>query len=50
MFDYNKGKSRECYHGKRMQKVFTVCWSLDNKYIFSGSEDTNLRVWKSISH
>lgn len=24
-------------------------WSLDNNYIFSGSEDTNIRVWKAVS-
>lgn len=33
-----------------MQKVFSVSWSVDNKYILSGSEDTNLRVWKAESH
>ena len=50
IFEVNKGKSRETYHGKRMQKVFSVAWSADNKYIFSGSEDTNIRVWKAESH
>lgn len=33
-----------------MQKVFAVSWSVDNRYILSGSEDTNLRVWKAESH
>jgi len=24
-----------------------VCWTNDNNYILSGSEDSNIRVWKS---
>lgn len=50
IFPYNQGKSREIYHGKRMQKVWSVLWTLDNNYVISGSEDTNIRVWKAISH
>ena len=49
IFNVDKGFSVETYHGKRMQKVFSVLWSLDNNYIFSGSEDTNIRVWKAVS-
>ncbi len=49
IFKSGEGKSREVYHGKRMQKVFSVMWSLDNNYIVSGSEDTNIRVWKAKS-
>lgn len=30
-----------------MQKVFSVLWTTDNKYILSGSEDTNVRLWKA---
>ena len=30
-----------------MQRVITVAWSLDDKYIISGSDEMNLRVWKS---
>ena len=30
-----------------MQKVFAVGWSLDNQYVFSGSEDMNIRMWKA---
>lgn len=47
IFDYDSGKSKEVYHGKRMQFVSSVLFSMDSKYIFSGSEDMNLRVWKS---
>jgi len=41
--------SREVYHTKRMQRVIAVQWSLDNKFILSGSEEMNLRVWKANS-
>jgi len=40
---------REVYHTKRMQRVITVQWSLDNKFIVSGSDEMNLRVWKANS-
>jgi len=30
-----------------MQRVFTVNYSGDSKYVISGSDDTNLRVWKA---
>lgn len=65
IFPVNTGKSREVYHGQRMQKskfiilfkdlikyfkflrIFAVCYSLDNEYVISGSEDMNIRLWKS---
>lgn len=50
IFDIKKGVSREVYHTKRMQKVFAVSWSQDNNYIFSGSEETNIRVWKAVAY
>lgn len=30
-----------------MQHVITVAWSLDDKYIISGSDEMNLRMWKA---
>jgi WD repeat and SOF domain-containing protein 1 len=30
-----------------MQRVRVVKWSLDNKYIISGSDEMNIRVWKA---
>ena len=30
-----------------MQKIHTLNYTADNKYIVSGSEDTNLRLWKA---
>lgn len=50
IFDVRDGKSKEAYHGKRMQKVFSVLWTSDDKYILSGSEDTNVRIWKSTKY
>ena len=47
LFNTNEGKSFEIYHSKRMQKIFSVLWSVDGKYIFSGSDETNIRAWKA---
>ncbi|KAI9114674.1 hypothetical protein K1719_014372 [Acacia pycnantha] len=41
------GHSREVYHTKRMQRVFCVKFSCDASYVISGSDDTNLRLWKA---
>lgn len=41
-----EGRSRDVYHTKRMQHVMTVKWTLDNKYLISGSDEMNLRLWK----
>ena len=47
MFPTRSGTARDIYHTKRMQRVFTVHYTLDHKYIVSGSDDTNLRLWKA---
>ncbi|XP_058810747.1 DDB1- and CUL4-associated factor 13 [Phymastichus coffea] len=47
LFEVNKGHSKEIYHTKRMQRLTCVAWSLDNKYIISGSDEMNIRVWKA---
>lgn len=47
IFDQEQKFSKEVYHTKRMQLVKCVRWSKDNKYILSGSDETNIRVWKS---
>ena len=47
MFAYNGGRSRDVYHTKRMQRVFSVAFSIDGSYVMSGSDDMNVRVWKA---
>lgn len=47
LFNVDEGKSYQIYHTKRMQKIFSVLWSMDSKYIFSGSDETNIRAWKA---
>ncbi|VDO21441.1 unnamed protein product [Brugia timori] len=37
----------EIYHTKRMQQVLSVLWSLDNKFVLSGSDEMNIRLWKA---
>lgn len=47
IYKYNAGHSREVYHTKRMQRVFCVRFSGDATYVFSGSDDMNVRLWKA---
>jgi len=30
-----------------MQRIFSVCFSGDAHYVISGSDDTNIRLWKA---
>ena len=30
-----------------MQRIFSVKFSMDNRYVLSGSDDTNIRLWKA---
>jgi WD repeat and SOF domain-containing protein 1 len=50
IFNNSEGYSRECYHDKRMQKVYSVMYSMDDKYVLSGSDDTNIRIWKAVAN
>jgi WD repeat and SOF domain-containing protein 1 len=43
------GTARDIYHTKRMQRVFCTVYTSDHKFIVSGSDDTNLRLWKARS-
>ncbi|GFS84587.1 DDB1- and CUL4-associated factor 13 [Nephila pilipes] len=47
IFPLHSGRSRDVYHTKRMQRLTSVLWSLDNKYILTGSDEMNIRVWKA---
>lgn len=35
------------YHTKRMQRVFVTKWTPDSKYLVSGSDDGNIRLWRA---
>ncbi|XP_066259161.1 DDB1- and CUL4-associated factor 13 [Euwallacea similis] len=47
IFPTDHGHSREIYHTKRMQRLTCVHWTLDNKFIISGSDEMNIRIWKA---
>ncbi|KAL2352668.1 WD40-repeat-containing domain protein [Cryomyces antarcticus] len=41
------GHSRDIYHTKRMQRVFSCAWTPDNNFVLSGSDDGNIRLWRA---
>jgi WD repeat and SOF domain-containing protein 1 len=47
IFPVRQGRSREVYHTRRMQRVFCANFTQDSRFVLSGSDDTNVRVWKS---
>lgn len=47
IFEAAKGHSREIYHTKRMQRLTSVLWSLDSKFVLSASDEMNIRIWKA---
>ncbi|ORZ33050.1 WD40-repeat-containing domain protein [Catenaria anguillulae PL171] len=47
VYDVRQGHSRDVYHTKRMQRLWCVRFSMDAKYVLSGSDDGNIRLWKS---
>ncbi|ODQ77919.1 hypothetical protein BABINDRAFT_40569 [Babjeviella inositovora NRRL Y-12698] len=47
IFKTRDGHSRDIYHTKRMQRVFCTKFSMDAKYILTGSDDGNVRLWRS---
>lgn len=30
-----------------MQRLTAVAWSMDDRYIYSGSDEMNIRIWKA---
>lgn len=47
IFARDQGHSRDMYHTKRMQRVFVTKWTPDSKYLISGSDDGNIRLWRA---
>ncbi|KAI9175997.1 Protein sof1 [Blastocladiella emersonii ATCC 22665] len=47
VYDAKSGHSRDVYHTKRMQRLWCVRFSMDAKYVLSGSDDGNIRLWKA---
>ena len=47
LWNRDRGHSRDVYHTKRMQRVFSCQYTPDNKYILSGSDDGNIRLWRA---
>ena len=41
------GHSRDIYHTKRMQRVFSCTFTPDSSYVLSGSDDGNIRLWRA---
>nr|CAG4650922.1 EOG090X04WU [Simocephalus serrulatus]SVE94196.1 EOG090X04WU [Simocephalus serrulatus] len=47
IYEANKSHSRDIYHTKRMQRLTTIAWSLDDRFVYSGSDEMNIRIWKA---
>lgn len=47
LYKTREGHLRDVYHTKRMQRVFSVCFTTDSRYVLSGSDDANIRVWRA---
>ena len=47
LWNRDRGHSRDIYHTKRMQRVFSVKYTPDSQYVLSGSDDGNVRIWRS---
>ncbi|KAI9856760.1 MAG: rRNA-processing protein sof1 [Trichoglossum hirsutum] len=42
-----EGHSRDIYHTKRMQRVFSAKFTPDATYLLTGSDDGNIRLWRT---
>ncbi|KAJ6020938.1 rRNA-processing protein sof1 [Penicillium herquei] len=47
LWSRSKGASLDIYFGKRQQRVFSSMFTPDNKYVLSGSDDGNIRLWRA---
>ncbi|KAL5478492.1 SOF1 [Sanghuangporus weigelae] len=41
------GRAPEVYHTKRMQRLTSTIYTADARFILSGSDDGNVRIWKA---
>ncbi|KAH7106811.1 WD40 repeat-like protein [Auriculariales sp. MPI-PUGE-AT-0066] len=49
MWKEGVGRGSEVYHSKRMQRVLCTLFTLDARFVLSGSDDGSVRVWKAKS-
>jgi DDB1- and CUL4-associated factor 13 len=47
LWNEGRGTGSEVYHTKRMQRVTSVVYTADAKFVASGSDDGNVRLWKA---
>lgn len=47
LWDRTGGHSRDIYHTKRMQRVFSAKFTPDSSFLLSGSDDGNIRLWRA---
>ncbi|KAL8951553.1 MAG: hypothetical protein Q9222_002491 [Ikaeria aurantiellina] len=47
LWDRASGHSKDIYHTKRMQRVFSTLYTPDNNFLLSGSDDGNIRLWRA---
>jgi len=50
IFEKEASGSRDVYFTPRMSRLTCARFSRDATYVFSGSEDMNVRVWKVCSY
>ncbi|KAL4251025.1 DDB1- and CUL4-associated factor 13 [Abortiporus biennis] len=50
IWEEGKGTQPEVYHTKRMQRVSSTLYSADARFVLSGSDDGNVRIWKAKAH
>ncbi|KZS19164.1 DDB1- and CUL4-associated factor 13 [Daphnia magna] len=47
LYNSRQAHSRDIYHTSRMQRLTCAAWSLDDRFVYSGSDEMNIRIWKA---